>query len=71
MKVTIKVPDITCDHCKMTIEKALQNLSETVEVEVDLPKKTVIVSGSAEVSEIINVIRLAGYTAGEIQSIKL
>lgn len=70
MKITIKVSDMTCNHCKMTIEKALQTLSGTEEVKVDLLKKTVTVSGHADISEIINVIRSAGYTAGEIQSVK-
>ncbi len=70
MKITIKVPDMTCDHCKMTIEKSLRELSEVQEVQVDLPKKIVKISGNTEVNQVINAIRSVGYTPGEIQDIK-
>lgn len=70
MKITIKVPDMTCDHCKMTIEKSLRELSEIQEVQVDLPQKIVKISGNTEVNQVINAIRSVGYTPGEIQDIK-
>ncbi len=70
MKITIKVPDMTCDHCKMTIEKSLRELSEVQEVQVDLPQKIVKISGNTEVNQVINAIRSVGYTPGEIQDIK-
>ncbi len=70
MKITIKVPDMTCDHCKMTIEKSLRELSEVQEVQVDLPQKIVKISGNTEVNQVINTIRSVGYTPGEIQDIK-
>lgn len=70
MKITIEVPDMTCDHCKMTIEKSLRELSEVQEVQVDLPKKIVKISGNTEVNQVINAIRSVGYTPGEIQDIK-
>ena len=70
MKITIKVPDMTCDHCKMTIEKSLRELSEVQKVQVDLPQKIVKISGNTEVNQVINAIRSVGYTPGEIQDIK-
>ena len=70
MKLTIKVPDMTCDHCKMTIEKSLRELSQVTEVQVDLLEKTVEISGDTEVNQIISAIRSAGYTAEEVRNIK-
>lgn len=71
MRVTIKIPDMTCDHCKMTIEKALKVISGLEDVQVDLKDKNVQVSGNIQVNQVVDAIRTAGYTAGEIQSIKL
>jgi copper chaperone len=71
MTVTIKILDMSCDHCKMTIEKVLKVISGVEDVQVDLTDKNVQVSGKIEVNKVVDAIRTAGYTAGEIQSIKL
>lgn len=41
---TYSVPDVSCGHCKATIEKALGNMAGIVSVEVDVEGKTVLVS---------------------------
>ncbi len=70
MEVTIRVPDMTCDHCKMTIEKALKGVAGVTEVQVLLPEHWVRVSGNSEVNRVIQAIKSAGYTAEEIVNIK-
>jgi len=70
MEVTIKVPDMTCDHCKMTIEKVLRDVSGVSEVQVTLQEHRVRISGNAEINRIINAIQSAGYTAEEILDLK-
>lgn len=70
MKLTIKIPDMTCDHCKMAIEKALKNAAGVEEVLVNLTEKFAQVSGNIEVDQIVNTIRTAGYTAAEIMSLE-
>ncbi|MGB0908972.1 MAG: cation transporter [Nitrospirales bacterium] len=42
--VTISVPDISCDHCKQTIEGALKVVDGVSAAEVHVPEKTVDVS---------------------------
>ncbi len=42
--VTISVPDISCDHCKQTIEGALKGVEGVSAAEVHVPEKTVDVS---------------------------
>ena len=70
MEVTIRVPDMTCDHCKMTIEKALQGVKGVSKVQITLSEHRVQVSGKSEVNQIIQAIQSAGYTAEEIVDLK-
>ena len=70
MKITIKVPDMTCNHCKMAIEGALRQLGNLEEVEIDLDQKIVEVVGDVEVPDVVDAIQGAGYTAEEILGIQ-
>lgn len=42
--VTISVPDISCGHCKETIEGALKGVEGISAAEVHVPEKTVDVN---------------------------
>lgn len=42
---TYSVPEISCGHCKSTIEGAVQGLGGVTRVEVDIDAKTVSVDG--------------------------
>jgi copper chaperone len=62
MKHLFKVPDMSCGHCKMHIEKALQAWGKADGWTVDLAAKTVAVE-SAESREIVaRIIVDVGYT---------
>ncbi|NLX02626.1 MAG: heavy-metal-associated domain-containing protein [Syntrophomonadaceae bacterium] len=43
-QVVLNVAGMSCQHCKMAVEKALQNLSGVTHAEVDLAAKTVKIS---------------------------
>ena len=43
--VTYSVPEISCGHCKSTIEGAVHGLADVERVEVDIAAKTVTVVG--------------------------
>jgi copper chaperone len=43
-KRTYRVPDVSCGHCKMSIEKALGTMGGLESVEVDVEAKSVDVS---------------------------
>jgi copper chaperone len=57
---TYSVPEISCGHCKSTIEAAVQGLDDVARVEVDIDAKTVTVDGGGR-DAIITVIEDAGY----------
>jgi len=61
---TLKVPDMTCGHCKMTVTKALTGLAGVSRVDVDLASKDVSVAHDARVglAEIKQAVEAAGYT---------
>lgn len=43
VKVTLSVPDISCEHCERTITEALTPLEGVRDVKVDIPAKQVSV----------------------------
>ncbi len=64
MNVVFTVPEISCGHCKDTIESTLDNVDSIESVSVDIEKKSVEVVSSADL-DMINVSELLdeqGYT---------
>ncbi len=68
MKATIKIEGMTCNHCKMRVEKAL-NAIDGVAASVDLAAKNAELTLSKEVSReaLENAVRNAGYEPIEIR----
>ncbi len=64
MKFKLHVPDITCKHCKLRIEKALSTIKGINNIEIDIDKKTVFVDADekTEKTDIIKAIENEGYT---------
>lgn len=60
MPTTFSVPEISCDHCKSTIESALNGLDDVQTAHVDVDAKTVTVDGG-DPDSIITTLEDAGY----------
>lgn len=58
--ITLSVPEISCGHCKSTIEAAVRDLAAVERVEVDIDAKSVTVDGGDRAG-IIDAIEEAGY----------
>lgn len=58
--VTYSVPEISCDHCKATIETAVSGLEAVVAVNVDVPARTVTVDGG-DAQTVIDAIEAVGF----------
>lgn len=68
MTRALSVPDMSCGHCKETVEKALLAVDGVERASVDLEAKTVAVDHSDSVSEDVlrSAVTEAGYSvAGE------
>ena len=64
MNVVFTVPEISCGHCKDTIESTLNNIESIESVSVDIEKKSVEVFSSSDL-DMINISQLLdeqGYT---------
>ena len=62
--LTLSVPDISCDHCKTSIEGATAELSGVAESIVDIPGKTVTVTfevAQVGLETIVSAIEDQGY----------
>ncbi len=51
MEKKLHVEGMMCNHCKMTVEKALSGVAGVAHAEVDLASKTATVTLDAEVAD--------------------
>ena len=61
---TISVPEIHCDHCKMSIEGAVDAIEGVERATVDIPARTVTVTyddASVERGDLVEAIEQQGY----------
>lgn len=64
MKETFRVPEVSCGHCKSSIETALQPLNGVVDAQVDIDAKVVAVDFDDAVvdrASVVRAIESAGY----------
>ena len=68
MSKTIYIDGMQCNHCKMSVEKALNALEEVTKVEVSLEDKKAVVELQKEIenSKIENAIKEAGFEVKKI-----
>ncbi len=59
--VTFSVPDMTCNHCKKSLENAFNNHKNVTGIQVNLDTKAVQISGNITEEEIKNIIKDLGF----------
>ena len=59
---TFKVGGMSCNHCKMSVEKAVSSVPGVDSVEVDLPSGNVYIKGVFDTSSIIEAVESIGFT---------
>lgn len=64
-ETVIKIEGMSCNHCKMAVEKALKGVAGVTAAQVDLAKKEAVVSGSAERAAMVKAVDEAGYKVVE------
>ena len=65
---TIRIEGMHCEHCKMTVEKALNGVQGITDVEVILDNKEAVIKYEKDISndKIREVIEEAGFEVKEI-----
>ena len=68
-KKEVYVDGMQCNHCKMTVEKALNSIDGVVEANVNLNEKKAYVTSNKEIQDnvIISKIKEAGFEVKEIK----
>ena len=66
-KITLSVPNISCDHCIMTIRRELGDVEGVVKVEGDVNKKEITVEweAPANLEKIKSTLGEINYPAAE------
>lgn len=66
---TIKIEGMQCNHCKMTVEKVLKEITGVKKVEVDLSKKIAVMKADRNIDDrkIKEIIKEEGYEVKEIK----
>lgn len=61
--ITLSVPDMTCGHCKASVESALSGLPGVGSVSVDLSRHRVEVAGTAVPDTVLRALDEIGFPA--------
>ncbi len=66
--ITLSVPDVSCEHCVMTVNGALRQQPSVKDIKVDLDSKTVTFQydpNQVSLDKIEEVLDDAGYTVAK------
>lgn len=66
MKYTFKVPEMSCNHCKMRIEKTMADSGKVKNLEIDLESKKVSLESELSFEDLTELFDEAGYDAEKI-----
>lgn len=61
--ITLNIPDMSCGHCKASVEAAVAKLDPQASVTVDLAAKTAVVTSTKPVADLIDALRVVGFPA--------
>ncbi len=59
----LSVPDMSCGHCKATIEKAVGAADAAAELNFDMEARTVEVKSALALDQLLAVLKAEGYPA--------
>ena len=60
-QVVYKVSGMSCNHCKMSVEKAIAGIEGVESVTVDLPVGMAYVDGSHDGQKLIDAVKALGF----------
>jgi copper chaperone len=59
----LNVPEMSCGHCKASVEKAVASVDAGASVNIDLENRTVSVETSVADAALIDALKAEGYEA--------
>lgn len=64
--ITLSIPDMSCGHCKATVERALAEVLGAGSISVDLTARSATVSGTPDLAPLLAALDAAGYPASVV-----
>ena len=61
--ITLSIPDMSCGHCKASVEQALGAIPGVSAIDVDLVARSAKVSGDAPLQTMIQALDAVGFPA--------
>ncbi len=59
--MVLTVPDMSCNHCKLTIHNALREVDGVEDVKIDIPQRQVEIIGQPAAETVLMAVEKAGY----------
>ena len=60
---TLHIPDMSCGHCKSTVEKTIHSLDPAARIEFDMAARKVAVESSADAMAVTAALAKVGFPA--------
>ncbi|SHF57224.1 copper chaperone [Loktanella atrilutea] len=60
---TYSIPDMSCGHCKATVERTVQTLDPAASLTFDMPARKVTVQSQARDADLRQALAAVGYPA--------
>jgi copper chaperone len=60
---TFHIPDMSCGHCKATVEKAIHTLDPEAQIDFDMEARRIELDSRAKAADVRSVLAAAGYSA--------
>jgi copper chaperone len=60
---TFHIPDMSCGHCKATVEKTIHALDPAARIEFDMAARRIALDSRAETAKVQVALTEAGYPA--------
>ncbi|OJY27564.1 MULTISPECIES: heavy-metal-associated domain-containing protein [Gemmobacter] len=65
MAVTLSIPDMSCGHCRASIEAALKPLNGVTGLSFDAEARTATIEGDAPVAVLVQALDGIGFPASQ------
>lgn len=60
---TFHIPDMSCGHCKATVEATIHALDPVARIDFDMAARRISVSSSTDATQVQTALAKAGYPA--------
>jgi copper chaperone len=64
--ITLHIPNVSCGHCKATVEKAIYSLDPKAGFAFDMAERHVTLNSSADMAKVQAALGAAGYPTTQV-----